>query len=556
MVVVVLVLWRSGTTAEARLASARTALTQLRAAAVSGDAKLAAQRLHEVQVDCAAATSATSGPIWAVAASLPYAGRTPRAVRQIADAADALAHRTLPELVQAVRAIQDDGMVRAGGGIDLDRLGRVATILDRADATIGPIRAQLRALPSALVVGRVRRAGEQLRTELAGLQTGLDDAAATARVLPSMLGADGPRRYFLALQNNAEARGTGGLVGAYSIVVADAGRLRVIRTGSVEQLVAMMPAGKPLPRSVDASFTALYGGDPALWQNSNMSPHFPYAAALWLRLWQRSTGQQLDGAVAVDPLAAGYLLRVTGPARLPDGESIDAGNIVVKTERDDYRRFGGNTAARKAYLGQVAQAVFGRLLSNDVRRTGLLDAIRRAVRQNRLLVYSAHPDEERALMRTAVAGALPQLAGPFLEVAVDNAGPGKLDYYLRRTVTYDLGDCRGTMRSSQVNVTLASDVPRLPLSAYVVGPTQRLLVYLYLSAGAHPTYVGVDGAPAPVFIGTERGHPVVELPVDLPPRESRAIVVRIVEPAVAGAPLVRTQPLARPQQTTVRTHAC
>lgn len=159
-------------------------------------------------------------------------------------------------------------------------------------------------------------------------------------------------------------------------------------------------------------------------------------------------------------------------------------------------------------------------------------------------------------MRTTVAGALPERAGSFLEVAVDNAGPGKLDYYLRRTVTYDQGACYGRTRSSQVRVSLNSDVPPGPLSEYVVGPSQRLLVYLYLAAGARPTSVSVDGRTMPVFIGRERGHTVVELPVDVPPRATRAIIIRFLEPAVAGAPVVRTQPLALPQRTQVTSRAC
>ena len=39
-----------------------------------------------------------------------------------------------------------------------------------------------------------------------------------ARIAPRMLGLDRPQRYFVAFQNNAEARGTGGLPGAFGIL--------------------------------------------------------------------------------------------------------------------------------------------------------------------------------------------------------------------------------------------------------------------------------------------------------------------------------------------------
>src|SRR5690242_15918270 len=193
-------LWRSGTAAEGRLTAARAALTHLRSAIAAGDLTVAARRLHEVQVDCASARSRTSGPLWAVASSMPYAGRTPRAVRQIAEVADELARETLPGLVTAARLAAGDGLVQAGGGVDFNQLGRIGMLLDQADSTVGPIDARLRHLPRALVIGRVRQAGDKLRGQLGELRSQLDAAAGTVRVLPTMLGADGPRRYFLALQ--------------------------------------------------------------------------------------------------------------------------------------------------------------------------------------------------------------------------------------------------------------------------------------------------------------------------------------------------------------------
>ena len=39
----------------------------------------------------------------------------------------------------------------------------------------------------------------------------VENAATGARLLPAMLGENGPRRYFMVFQNPAEARGTGGM---------------------------------------------------------------------------------------------------------------------------------------------------------------------------------------------------------------------------------------------------------------------------------------------------------------------------------------------------------
>jgi hypothetical protein len=105
-------------------------------------------------------------------------------------------------------------------------------------------------------------------------------------------------------------------------------------------------------------FEGRYGvADPTnFYVNSNISPHFPYAAETWAAMWQRKSGERVDGAIAVDPSALSYFLAVTGPAKLADGSSITAANIVAKTQQEAYQRFPDN-AQRKAYLLEVAQSV-------------------------------------------------------------------------------------------------------------------------------------------------------------------------------------------------------
>lgn len=54
--------------------------------------------------------------------------------------------------------------------------------------------------------------------------------------MPSMLGADGPRRYVAVFENTAEARGTGGLPGAFAVLRAERGRLSFEHFGNDTEL--------------------------------------------------------------------------------------------------------------------------------------------------------------------------------------------------------------------------------------------------------------------------------------------------------------------------------
>ena len=129
------------------------------------------------------------------------------------------------------------------------------------------------------------------------------------------------QRYFVAFQNEAEARGTGGLPGAFAILRADHGKL------SFERFETDNTLGRCRPGSTSATTTTRSTARrraTSLYINSNVSPHFPYAAQIWIAMWKKFSGQRLDGAFAVDPTALSYLLAVTGPARLPDGTTVSA----------------------------------------------------------------------------------------------------------------------------------------------------------------------------------------------------------------------------------------
>jgi len=42
-------------------------------------------------------------------------------------------------------------------------------------------------------------------------------------------------------------------------------------------------------------------GTTTLFVNGNLSPHFPHAAQIWASMWQKYSGQRVDGVIAVDP---------------------------------------------------------------------------------------------------------------------------------------------------------------------------------------------------------------------------------------------------------------
>ncbi|WP_440064075.1 DUF4012 domain-containing protein [Streptosporangium sp. OZ121] len=547
------------------LEATENALIRLRAAVGTGEPGLMAGPLAEARRHAAEARRLTAGVDWSVLTRTPMLGDAATTVRALAEGVAELTD-VLDGLQRAGAAFVAAATPSPGGPRRLLAIAETAApVLGDAVTRLARVSARLAAVPAHTGVDRLDRARGTALREVDRLRATLGDVATAAALLPPMLGGDGPRRYFLAFQTNAEARGTGGLVGAFGILRADRGRISVERlsadTGLFTSPVPVADHGR--------EFLRRYGpGATRTLSVSNLSPHFPYAAATWAGLWERRAGTRLDGAVAVDPAGLAHLLRLIGPVTLPGGEKVTGGNVVDLTERAAYARY-ADPMARKRFLLEIAGAVGEALPRSPADPAALLPVMGRMVGERRIQVWSRHGAEQRILARAPIGGVLPSRPGPFAGLVVNNSAGGKLDYYLDRSLDYELGPCRDGLRSSTVRVGLTNDVPRGTLPSYVTGrldssrgprvPGSNLLwVSLYGALGGRLTGARLDGDRTAVVRGTERSHPVYSVMLELAPGQSRSLEFDLTEVASPEPPLVPVQPLVRPQRTRVTEdpHGC
>jgi hypothetical protein len=540
-----------GMAARDHLNAARAEVPALRTALLSADRSSVPARLDRVKRETREARRLTSDPVWRLAAHVPWAGRTLRTAGGLAAAVDDLARTSLPELDTASRALSLTSLRPSGDRVALEPLAAARAPLATVRASLASTESRVRALPSSGVAGAVAAARAEFLGELESLRRSTDAAATAVEVAAPMLGRDGKRRYFLAILNNAEMRGSGGLLGAYGILEADRGRLKMRELGTNSSLLnTRSPAV-----DMGAEFKARYDrfASDRYWVNANMSPHFPDASRIWTALWARThRGEKLDGTIAIDPVGLAAILRVTGPA----GE-VTADNVVDLTEREAYVRFAADNDARDRYLQRVARAAYLKAVSGAGDTTALVRALASAAGERHVQVASEHRVEAAALQGTPLGGALPtEPARPYLEVLAQNAGGNKLDYYVRRSVSY-----ARTGEEATVTVRLRNEAPpglpayvtnRLDLPGLVapVKGQQRLYVSVYGSVRAGLLGATLDGKEVALESEVERGHAVFSLFLDLDPGDERVLTLRLREP-MPGAPVVRRQPVVVPDAITV-----
>lgn len=546
--------------ARAALADAATEVARLRADAVAGRTENLDVTVAALQEDAGRARAATSGPHWAIAGRLPGAGPTVAAVATMADVVDDLANGPLPDLAGVVRLASPATFAPVDGRVDLGPLQQVAPDVVRADESIGAALQRVTRLDGTMLPP-VREAVTQLRGQLEDVRMTSATASRAARLIPPMLGADGPRDYLVLVQNNAEPRALGGIVGSVLVLRAE---------GGVVSLVQQMPGQKvgPFPEPVvplsEDEQLVLADEEMARWmQNVTMTPDFPRAAQVAREMWKAHTGQEVGGVLAVDPVLLADLLAVSGPIDTGPGGMLQGDALVDYLLDGVYRT--QEPSVQDAIFADVAKRAFETLSAGTGDSVGLINALAIAAREGRLLVWSADRDEEDLLAGTVLDGGLRGVKdeSPVVGVFTQGLDAAKIGYYLDTAVDVVERETRPD-GSRELEVTVrytsrvdAAEVGELP--TYVTGPDPahageiRIRSLVYAPAGGSLIDSTVNGEELGLSPQVHNALPVASRSVVIRPGETTAMSYAIITgKRQTGDVLIRVTPGARSASVSFR----
>lgn len=411
------------------------------------------------------------GAWWArPALAVPIVGQHAKALRTLAGAGADLAGAG----ARAAREADPDSLRLTDGAFDLQALERVRRPLEVAMASLVRSRDRLDDARSPWLVAPVADRLDELAERVRSASGSAETAVLALRNAPSLLGADGPRRYFLAVQTPAEARASGGLIGNWGELVAEDGRITLGRFGRTRELNS---GGDLAARRISgpADYVRRYSPfKPSLyWQTVTMSPDFPTVAQVIRELYPQSGGAPVDGVISVDPYAFAALLRLTGPVSVPGGEGqLTADNAAQILLHDQYLSFGETAEAdRVDFLDLASQTMFAKLTSTTLPSPrAVADALAPAVAGRHLQLSSAHEAEQRFFERIGAAGAVAPVRGDSVGVVTQNFNGNKIDWYLRRSYRYDAEFDPATGEvAAKLEVQLRNDAPAEGLPRSVIG---------------------------------------------------------------------------------------
>jgi Protein of unknown function (DUF4012) len=552
-----------GAQASGHLGTAAHLFVQLKQQVESGDAGSAKRTLASLRRETDAARDETAGPAWSIGTVLPKVGDDMAAARTIAGALDLLADDALPPLLDAATGLESAVLAPEHGRIDLAALQRAAPSIAKADAVIRTVRARIAAVPTKGLDARIATRIPELLTALQRAEQLAGPAGRAMSLLPSMLGANGKRTYLLMFQNLAEMRATGGMPGAYIVIQADHGEISVVDQGTATGLRTFATPVLTLDPDLVDLHTERIATFPA---DVDLTPDFPTAATVMREMYRLRSGRTVDGVISADPVALSYLLQATGPVPIAGHAQLTAGTAVRQLLNDVYLRMPDN-ATQDAYFSEVARAVFNALFAQHGDPRAEVAALARSAGERRLLMWSAHADEQAEIATTVMAGTLPTDDGahPTVGVFLNDGTGAKLGYYVRRSVSLATAGCLedGT-RELRLTVTLTSTAPKTGLPVSITGlalggpgNVVRTNVMIYSPTGGSAVDTRLNGAETDVGLGVEKGRVVSVVTVDLAPGQTATVETGLITgalPASAGAltPRLVTTPAVTPWTTIIK----
>lgn len=374
-------------------------------------------------------------------------------------------------------------------------------------------------------------------------------ANASARITPIVqvgtvvLEQKQTKRWFVAIQNLSELRGTGGITGAYAILTTKNGKVKLDEYGSDKTLLKM---GAINYKNYPEEIRDIWGVDLADWRDINASAHAPYAARLMADGWQQKRGEKIDGVLFVGQGVVSELSGAVGPITVR-GVTVDPSNVIDFLSKDIYAKF-TNVQVKDAVVGELAKEMFSRLVDGKVSASGFLKSAAADPTGDRIMAWAENKEIQKLFSNYRVSGEVSQKFGPNVLVTLNNAGGNKLDAYTSVKIEYVLGVCNVDTftgyqgRKSRVTVEIQNSAPGKGLPAYVdlrlddqFGESRpkgsnRELVTIYGPVGSESEIITVNGEEEFVSIGTDRNRPIWVFEITLLAGEKKTLVIDMVEP--------------------------
>lgn len=549
---------------EIELSQTAKLIPQLKEQIAQNEHEKAVATVAQIRSHTDAAKQAANDPVWTLASNVPWLGPNFSAVAEVARSADDVAGLGLSPLVAVYGSLNWDALVPTASGTDLEPLKSASPAVSSAAHAVSISADRLSAIDDTRLLREVADPLNSARDQLQSITGALQAASDAAKIIPNMLGAEAPRSYLLMVQNNAEARASGGIPGALAVLTVDNGQLSLTAQSTANDLGIMAPV-----ISTDPEQQQIYSSRLGKFlQDVNLTPDFPTAASTAQAMWERHSGQKVDGVLSIDPVALSYILNATGPITLSKPElvtlagnglptKLDGKNILPTLLSDVYAKV-QEPMLQDAYFAGVAQETFAALAGGQGDTKGLIDGLSKGAAEGRVLVWSNSTFEQTVIAQYPISGSIsgPSVMPAQFGVYFNDGTGAKMDYYVSRSVQLIRQCLKDGYEQTTVRVTSTNNAPidaASVLPDYVTGggiygvPMGSVQTNVVVYGPAQSTVETAlrDGKPANLATHMHGNRPLAVMALQLAPGQTSTLdfsfgkIVQHTEPNVVVTPTVQ-----------------
>ncbi len=351
------------------------------------------------------------------------------------------------------------------GRVNLERLELLPDEVSAAKDNIDSAASQLRGITTGtFATGLLDSIRNRALSELDPVQQAVNSLNDIAPVLPNALGADGIKRYLIAIGNQAEMRASGGAPLSLIMIEFEDGRISIPLKGQTS--TQLFP---PINAKVNWFGPAL---NPFFAQNprdnpfvvTNMHPNFIYSARemvnAWSGNWDGPSYPEVDGVVTLDLTAIAAVLDATGPVQSEVYGTVTGDQIGQILLVDAYANFGQDDAQQRQ---DANQELLDTLLTRVLSGSDLVPAAKAVAETAPGRHFQLWMKESRLEQLALQAGAAGVVSDPgtgdWSAMYTQNGNQSKVDVFQQRNVLVTANlEADGSARVTQ-QLTLNNATP-------------------------------------------------------------------------------------------------
>ena len=358
------------------------------------------------------------------------------------------------------------------GAVDIERLKQLPPRVSLAKTQLDDSANQLESITTGTVFTRpLDQVRDRALEEMRPVQQAVNALDLIAPVLPDALGANGARRYLVAIGNQAEMRASGGAPLTLVMVEMDNGRISIPIKGQTSTQL-FPPLNAPV-KWFGPALNPFFPANPRFspFVVTNTHPNMVYSGREMAAAWAGGGYPEVDGVVTIDLTAIGAVLEATGPVQSEvfgevNGEQL--GKILLV---DAYADFGQDEAAKRQ---EANQKLLDDLLTRLLSGSDLVSAARAMASTapgRHFQLWMKDPVLEQLALDSGSAGFVDSPStGDWSAIYTQNGNQSKVDVFQQRNVvvTANLQEDGSARITQQVTITNATPADRPE------GPPERI----------------------------------------------------------------------------------